>query len=139
MSETNVSESRQVRRRQIDTMGTVARILADLLDPDVWDELRRAEPPLWSRRKDAGPIENSGCMAASIGPEELDFGHFRYNLLGDFGFAIAERFLGIYRAVTGTQPNAFWEALNFAPDWATCSERAAEGDAYAASLLARLT
>jgi len=34
----------------------------------------------------------------------VDFGHFRYNLLGDFGFEVAERFLDIYRTVTRTEP-----------------------------------
>jgi hypothetical protein len=44
----------------------------------------------------------------------------------------------VYRAVTGTEPDPFWEALNFSPEWATTSHRAAELDAYVGSLLARL-
>lgn len=139
---------------------------------EIWDDLRQAEPPRWSQRKDdwrrlieivRGPWPDyrptfvhrdfqhynvlwsrgrtTGVLdwaSASIGPVELDFGHFRYNLLGDFGFEVAERFLDIYRTVTGTEPNPFWEALNFAPEWATSSRRAAEMDAYVGSLLARL-
>jgi aminoglycoside phosphotransferase (APT) family kinase protein len=139
---------------------------------EIWDDLREAEPPRWSRRQDdwerlieiaCGPWPDyrptfvhrdfqqynvlwsrgrtTGVLdwaSASMGPVELDLGHFRYNLLGDFGFEVAERFLAVYRAVTGTEPDPFWEALNFAPRWATNSQRAVEMDAYVGSLLARL-
>jgi aminoglycoside phosphotransferase (APT) family kinase protein len=44
---------------------------------------------LWSRGPPTGVVDwASACM----GPVELDFGHFRHNLLGDFGFDVAERF-----------------------------------------------
>ncbi len=46
-------------------------------------------------------------ITASMGPVELDFGHFRYNLLGDFGFEVAERFHVHYRQVTGEEPHPF--------------------------------
>jgi aminoglycoside phosphotransferase (APT) family kinase protein len=167
-------------------LDTWLRRMAELLPPihaipaeevqvqrwEIWDDLRRAEPPRWSRRRDDwgrlieivnGPwpdyrptfvhrdfqqynvLWSRGrttavldWASASIGPAELDFGHFRYNLLSDFGFEVAQRFLDVYRAVTGSEPDAFWEALNFAPEWATSAQRAAELDAYAGSLLARL-
>ncbi len=166
-------------------LDTWLRRMAELLPPihaipvgpvqvqrwEIWDDLRQAEPPRWSRRKDdwerlieivRGPWPDypptfvhrdfqhynvlwsrgrtTGVLdwaSASIGPKELDLGHFRYNLLGDFGFEVAERFLDVYRAVTGDEPDPFWEALNFAPEWATTSHRAAQGDAYVRSLLAR--
>jgi aminoglycoside phosphotransferase (APT) family kinase protein len=90
---------------------------------------------LWSRGRTTGVLD---WASASIGPAELDFGHFRYNLLGDFGFKVAERFLDVYRAVTGTEPDPFREALDFGPEWATNPQCAAEMDAYVGSLLARL-
>lgn len=139
---------------------------------EIWDDLRQAEPPLWSRRKEdwkrlieiaRGPWPDyrptfvhrdfqqynvlwsrgrtTGILdwaSASMGPVELDFDHFRYNLLSDFGFKAAERFLDVYRGLTGTEPNSFWEALNFVPDRVAGPSRAADMDAYMLSLLARL-
>lgn len=91
---------------------------------------------LWTRGRPTGVLD---WINASMGPVELDFGHFRYNLLGDFGFDVAERFLVHYRQVTGEEPNPFWEALNFAPEApGTESERIAF-DTYVTSLLAKLS
>ncbi len=64
---------------------------------------------LWSRGRTTGVLD---WASVSIGPMELDFGHFRYILLSDFGFEVAERFLDVYHAMTGTEPDPFWEALN---------------------------
>jgi len=73
-----------------------------------------------------------------MGPVELDFGHFRRNLVTDFGFEVAERFLHHYRDVTGQQPHPFWEALNLNEAWAKTDRQHSDFDAYVASLLARL-
>ncbi len=37
---------------------------------------------------------------------------------------------GDERVPAHDEPDPFWEALNFAPAWATTSQRAAEMDAY---------
>jgi aminoglycoside phosphotransferase (APT) family kinase protein len=90
---------------------------------------------LWSRNQPSAVLD---WVSASIGPVELDFGHFRYNLLRDFGFDAAERFLKIYREVTGEEPNPFWEALNFGDQWIRDVHNPRDVDAYVASLVARL-
>jgi aminoglycoside phosphotransferase (APT) family kinase protein len=91
---------------------------------------------LWSRGRPTGLLD---WIDASMAPVELDFGHFRRNLVTDFGFDVAERFLDHYRAVTGEEPNPFWEALNLSPAWAKTGRQQADTDAYAASLVAKLT
>ncbi len=78
-------------------------------------------------------------MNASMGPKELDFGHFRYNLLSEFGFDVAHRFLVIYREVTGHEPNPFWEALNFGNHGSIRRDQVTDYDAFVNSLLERLT
>jgi hypothetical protein len=78
-------------------------------------------------------------MNASVGPRELDFNQFRYNLLGEFGFDAAQRFLQVYRQVTGHEPNPFWEALNFANLGPVENAQVDDFDAYVESLLARLS
>jgi aminoglycoside phosphotransferase (APT) family kinase protein len=90
---------------------------------------------LWSRGQPTGIVD---WISASMGPVELDFGHFRHNLLGDFGFEVAQRFLDLYRAVTGEEPNPFWEALTLSDEWAQSPKQRADLDAYVASLLAKL-
>ena len=90
---------------------------------------------LWARGRPTCLVD---WINASIGPAELDFGHFRYNLLGDFGFDVAERFLVHYRQVTGEEPDPFWEALNFAPETPRTEAERLTLDTYVASLLARL-
>jgi aminoglycoside phosphotransferase (APT) family kinase protein len=91
---------------------------------------------LWARGRPTGVLD---WINASMGPVELDFGHFRYNLLGDFGFEVAERFLVCYRQVTGEEPNPFWEALNFAPAPPRTEKERVTFDRFAASLLAKLS
>lgn len=90
---------------------------------------------LWSRNRPCAVLD---WVSASIGPVELDFGHFRYNLLREFGFDAAERFLEIYREVVGEEPNPFWEALNFGDHWIHDTRNHRDVDAYVASLVARL-
>jgi aminoglycoside phosphotransferase (APT) family kinase protein len=90
---------------------------------------------LWSRGRPTGVLD---WIDASMGPVELDFGHFRRNLVTDFGFDVAEQFLHHYREVTGEEPNPFWEALNLSPGWAKSDRERSDTDAYAASLLAKL-
>jgi aminoglycoside phosphotransferase (APT) family kinase protein len=91
---------------------------------------------LWSRGRPTGILD---WINASMGPVELDLGHFRYNLLGDFGFDVAERFLDLYRQVTGEEPDPFWEALNFAPAQPGTEAERLAFDAYVGSLLAKLS
>jgi aminoglycoside phosphotransferase (APT) family kinase protein len=90
---------------------------------------------LWSRGRPTGLVD---WIDASMGPVELDFGHFRRNLVTDFAFDVAERFLDHYRAVTGEEPNPFWEALNLSAGWAGSDRQRSDTDAYAASLVAKL-
>ncbi len=90
---------------------------------------------LWRRGRPSAVVD---WMNASVGPRELDFNQLRYNLLGEFGFDVAERFLHIYRLVTGHEPNPFWEALNFANLGPVEYAQIDEYDAYVHSLLARL-
>ena len=137
----------------------------------IWDDLREAQPPEWSRRKPEwerlidivrGPWPayrtrfvhrdfqqynvlwsrgRPNCLVdwinASMGPAELDYGHFRHNLL-DFGFDVVDRFEKVYREVTGEEPDPFWEALNFSPSWCDTAQKQAAVDAYVASLVAKL-
>jgi aminoglycoside phosphotransferase (APT) family kinase protein len=91
---------------------------------------------LWSRGRPTCVLD---WINASMGPAELDLGHFRYNLLGDFGFEAAERFLVLYREVTGEEPHPFWEALNFAPSPPRTEAERVAFDTYVASLLAKLS
>jgi aminoglycoside phosphotransferase (APT) family kinase protein len=91
---------------------------------------------LWARGRPTCLLD---WINASMGPVELDFGHFRYNLLGDFGFEAAERFLVHYREVTGDEPDPFWEALNFAPEEPRSETERVAFDTYVASLLAKLS
>jgi aminoglycoside phosphotransferase (APT) family kinase protein len=90
---------------------------------------------LWTRGRPTGLLD---WINASMGPVELDFGHFRGNLVTDFGFEVAERFLVHYREVTGEEPNPFWEALNLTADWAKTDRQRSDLDAYVASLVAKL-
>jgi aminoglycoside phosphotransferase (APT) family kinase protein len=91
---------------------------------------------LWARGRPTCLLD---WINASMGPVELDFGHFRSNLLGDFGFDVAERFLVHYRQVTGEEPHPFWEALNFAPAPPRTETEKDTFDAYVGSLLAKLS
>ncbi|HEY8681020.1 MAG TPA: aminoglycoside phosphotransferase family protein [Candidatus Dormibacteraeota bacterium] len=91
---------------------------------------------LWSRGRPTCLVD---WINASMGPVELDFGHFRYNLLADFGFEVAERFLVHYRQVTGEEPHPFWEALNFVPAPPETEEEKVNFDTYVVSLLAKLS
>jgi hypothetical protein len=72
-----------------------------------------------------------------MGPAELDYSHFRHNLL-DFGFEVVDRFEHHYREATGEEPDPFWEALNFSPEWANRDRKHSAADAYVASLVAKL-
>jgi aminoglycoside phosphotransferase (APT) family kinase protein len=90
---------------------------------------------LWSRGRPTGIVD---WINASIGPVELDFAHFRHNLLGDFGFEVAERFLEHYREVTDEEPDPFWEALNLSHEWSETGQQRADMDAYVGSLVAKL-
>jgi hypothetical protein len=90
---------------------------------------------LWQRGRPSAVVD---WMNASVGPRELDFNQLRYNLLGEFGFAVAQSFLHIYRQVTGHEPNPFWEALNFGNPGPIDPVQVGEYDAYIQSLLARI-
>jgi aminoglycoside phosphotransferase (APT) family kinase protein len=91
---------------------------------------------LWSRGRPTAVLD---WVNASLGPVELDFGHFRRNLVADFGFAVAERFLEVYREVAGAEPDPFWEALNLTPEWAKTAHQRTQLDAYIGSLVAKLS
>lgn len=91
---------------------------------------------LWARGRPTCVVD---WINASLGPVELDFDHFRYNLLGDFGFEVAERFRVVYRQVTGEEPDPFWEALNFVPSEPRSEAERSAVDDYVASLVARLS
>ena len=122
--------------------------------PDVWERLiqvvRRPWPKyskrfvhrdfqhynvLWQR----GQPVALDWINASMGPVELDYGHFRHNLVVDFGFEVAERFHRHYREVVRVEPDPFWEALNLDPEWARTKIQRREMDSYARSLLAKLS
>jgi aminoglycoside phosphotransferase (APT) family kinase protein len=90
---------------------------------------------LWSRGRPTGILD---WASASMGPAEVDYGHFRHNLLSDFGLAVAERFLEHYREVIGEEPNPFWEALTLSHSRAKTQRQRADMDAYVKSLLAKL-
>jgi aminoglycoside phosphotransferase (APT) family kinase protein len=90
---------------------------------------------LWEGDRPSAVVD---WMNASLGPRELDFNQLRYNLLGEFGFDVADRFLHIYRQVTGHDPNPFWEALNFASFGPVEKAEIDEYDAYVQALLVRL-
>lgn len=91
---------------------------------------------LWSRGRPTGLVD---WVNASIGPVELDFGHFRHNLLTDFGYDVAERFADLYRAVIGEEPNPFWEALTLDARWAKTPAQREATDVYVASLVSKLS
>ena len=139
---------------------------------EVWDDLRKSEPPSWSKHPEdwaklieivRGPWPDhrpvflhrdfqhynvlwsrgvpSGVldwMNATMGPVEMDLQQFRRNLLWEFGFDVAQRYLAIYQEVTGIRPNAFWEALNFGDDWREVPTNPDDYDHYVRSLLSRL-
>ena len=139
---------------------------------ELWDDLRQAEVPDWSRRPEAwarlirvvrGPwpeyrprfvhhdfqhynvLWSRGrptgvvdWMSAAVGPVELDYGHFRHNLLGDFGFETAERFRRHYREVTGEEPDPFWEALTLPTGWSRTEAQREALDAYVLFLASTL-
>jgi len=90
---------------------------------------------LWSRGRPTGVVD---WLNASIGPVELDFAHFRHNLLSDFGYEAAERFAQLYREISGEQPNPFWEALTLGPEWAKTPKQHAAMDSYVSSLVGQL-
>src|SRR6267378_4473671 len=90
---------------------------------------------LWSRGRPTGVVD---WLNASIGPVELDFAHFRHNLLHDFGYEPAERFAQLYREITGEEPNPFWEALTLGPEWAKTPKQHAAMDSYVSSLVGQL-
>lgn len=134
----------------------------------LWDDLRQAQPPewtrnrkdwerlieisrgpwpdyvprfihrdfqhynvLWSRGRPTGVVD---WVSASIGPVEVDYAHFRHNLVTDFGYDAAERFGELYRVVTGEEPNPFWETLTLDADWAKTPAQHAAMDRYVSSL-----
>jgi len=90
---------------------------------------------LWSHGRPTGVVD---WLNASIGPIELDFAHFRHNLLHDFGFEAAERFAQLYQEITGEEPNPFWEALTLGPEWAKTPKQHAAMDSYVSSLVGQL-
>ena len=91
---------------------------------------------LWSRGRPTGVVD---WVDAALGPVELDFGHFRHNLLFDFGYEAAERFAAVYREVTGEEPNPFWEALTLPNKWVMSPEQHGAMDRYVSSLVAQLS
>jgi phosphotransferase family enzyme len=90
---------------------------------------------LWSRGRPAGVVD---WMSAAVGPVEIDYGHFRHNLLNDFGFEAAERFAHHYREVKGEEPDPFWEALTLRTEWSRTEAQREALDAYVPSLVAKL-
>lgn len=91
---------------------------------------------LWSRSRPSAVLD---WINASMGPAELDFGHFRYNLLAELGFDAAERFRKVYCEVTGDEPDPFWEALNFGRHWTRAPRNRQDVDRYVSALVSRLT
>ena len=90
---------------------------------------------LWSRGRPTGLVD---WLNASMGPVELDFSHFRHNLVFHFGYEAAERFAGIYLAVTGEDPDPFWEALTLGVGWAETPAQREAMDRYVSSLVKKL-
>jgi len=180
---TRISGHLELKPRDIDRW---LRGLAELLPPihavstagvfvsnwDLWDDLREAQPPewtrnrkdwerlieisrhpwprheprfihrdfqhynvLWSRGRPAGVVD---WVNAATGPVEVDYAHFRHNLVFDFGFEVAERFAAIYREVTGEEPDPFWEALTLPARWPMSPDQHAALDRYVSSLVAKL-
>lgn len=66
---------------------------------------------LWSRGRLTGVVD---WTQASWGPPGLDLGHMRWNLVADHGQQAAERFLGCYRAATGTtlDEQPYWDLVS---------------------------
>ena len=90
---------------------------------------------LWSRLRPTGVVD---WMSSGLGPVELDYGHFRHNLVLHFGYGAAERFAKHYREVSGEEPNPFWEALTLPAAWAKTQKQREALDEYVASLVAAL-
>jgi aminoglycoside phosphotransferase (APT) family kinase protein len=90
---------------------------------------------LWSRGRPTGIVD---WMSASVGPVELDYAHFRHNLLFDFDYPVAEQFARHYRDVMGEEPDPFWEALTLSADWYRTAAQHEALDAYVQSLVAQL-
>lgn len=69
------------------------------------------ENTLWYRRRLTGVVD---WTQASWGPPALDLGHMRWNLVADHGQAVADRFLGCYRAATGTalDDQPYWDLVS---------------------------
>ncbi len=65
------------------------------------------ENTLWLHRRLSGVVD---WTQASWGPRGLDLGHMRWNLVLDYGPAVADRFLACYRAATG-------DPLHHQPYW----------------------
>jgi len=139
---------------------------------EMWDDLREAQPPVWSRNQSdwrqlieivqrpwpsytprfvhrdfqhynvlwsrGRPTGVVDWLNASMGPVELDFSHFRHNLVFHFGYEAAERFARIYEVVTGERADPFWEALTLPVTWADSTARREASDAYASSLVMKL-
>jgi aminoglycoside phosphotransferase (APT) family kinase protein len=98
-------------------------------EPDVWTHAvelaRRAAPSaermlihrdyhpgnvLWRDRRVTGVVD---WVNASIGSPWADVGHCRMNLAGRFGQPAAERFLALYRALSGRDDDysPYWDAV----------------------------
>lgn len=91
---------------------------------------------LWLRGRPSAVVD---WMNICMGPVEMDLQQFRRNLLWEFGNEVAQRYLRIYREVTGIDPDPFWEALNFGDAWTEVPPHMVDDyDAYVASLLSRL-
>ena len=69
------------------------------------------ENTLWSRRRLTGVVD---WTQASWGPPGLDLGHMRWNLVLDYGQAVADRFFACYQAATGraVEDQPYWDLVS---------------------------
>lgn len=64
---------------------------------------------LWQDRELRGVVD---WVNASLGPREADLGHCRANLAGRFGQPAAERFLDLYRKLSGRGDyHPYWDVV----------------------------
>lgn len=72
---------------------------------------------LWSRERLTGVVD---WLEASTGPPEIDVGHCRLNLTVLFSGDVADRFLAMYEAESGSHVDSYWDIhalLSYGPSW----------------------
>jgi aminoglycoside phosphotransferase (APT) family kinase protein len=72
---------------------------------------------LWSRERLTGVVD---WVQASVGPPDIDVGHFRLNLTLLFSADAADRFRQMYEAEAGRKVDPWWDVhalLCYGPDW----------------------